>query len=100
MHRRRRDSSLLFAARFIRLFAYGALSVVWVFYLIGAGLTESQTGLLLPGSNRRHSRARTTDSRWTATAGRVRSSLKARSLETPCRVRKRFSSPRRGSSRR
>jgi MFS family permease len=47
MHRRRRDSSLLFAARFIRLLAYGALSVVLVFYLIGAGLTESQTGLLL-----------------------------------------------------
>jgi MFS family permease len=47
MHRRRRDSSLLFAARFIRLFAYGSLSVVLVFYLIGVGLTESQTGLLL-----------------------------------------------------
>jgi MFS family permease len=38
---------LLFAARFIRLFAYGALSVVLVFYLIGIGLTEAQTGLLL-----------------------------------------------------
>jgi MFS family permease len=45
--RRSRDPSLLFAARFIRLFAYGALSVVLVFYLIGVGLTESQTGVLL-----------------------------------------------------
>ena len=41
------DSSLLFAARFIRLFAYGSLSVVLVFYLIGVGLTPSQTGWLL-----------------------------------------------------
>jgi MFS family permease len=40
-------ASLLFIARFIRLFAYGALSVVLVFYLIGIGLTEPQTGLLL-----------------------------------------------------
>ncbi len=31
----------------VRLFAYGALSVVLVFYLVGLGLTESQTGLLL-----------------------------------------------------
>src|SRR3954471_9343965 len=42
-----RDGWLLFATRFIRLFAYGALSVVLVFYLIGLGLSESQTGLLL-----------------------------------------------------
>jgi MFS family permease len=42
-----RDAWLLFATRFIRLFAYGALSVVLVFYLVGLGLTESQTGLLL-----------------------------------------------------
>jgi MFS family permease len=41
------DSSLLFVARFIRLFAYGSLSVVLVFYLIGIGLTPSQTGWLL-----------------------------------------------------
>ena len=41
------DARLLFASRFIRLFAYGALSVVLVFYLVGLGLTESQTGLLL-----------------------------------------------------
>ena len=37
----------LFVARSIRLFAYGALSVVLVFYLIGIGLTATQTGLLL-----------------------------------------------------
>ena len=41
------DGWLLFATRFIRLFAYGALSVVLVFYLVGLGLTESDTGLLL-----------------------------------------------------
>ena len=37
----------LFAARFIRLFAYGSLSMILVFYLIGVGLTEPQAGLLL-----------------------------------------------------
>lgn len=42
-----RDAWLLFATRFTRLFAYGSLSVVLVFYLIGLGLSESQTGLLL-----------------------------------------------------
>ena len=42
-----RDGWLLFATRFIRLFAYGWLSVVLVFYLVGLGLTEAQTGLLL-----------------------------------------------------
>lgn len=42
-----RDTWLLFAARFIRLFAYGSLSVVLVFYLVGVGLTAPQTGLLL-----------------------------------------------------
>jgi MFS family permease len=41
------DSRVLFATRFIRLFAYGALSVVLVLYLVGLGLTESDTGLLL-----------------------------------------------------
>ncbi|MEO8367917.1 MAG: MFS transporter [Candidatus Solibacter sp.] len=40
------DAWRLFATRFARLFAYGALSVVLVFYLTGLGLTESQTGLL------------------------------------------------------
>jgi len=41
------DGYLLFLTRFIRLFAYGSLSVVLVFYLIGLGLNASQTGLLL-----------------------------------------------------
>ena len=41
------DARLLFATRFIRLFAYGALSVVLVLYLVGLGLSESDTGLLL-----------------------------------------------------
>src|SRR6202049_3393852 len=42
-----RDACLLFATRVIRLFAYGSLSVVLVFYLIGLGLSEFPTGLLL-----------------------------------------------------
>jgi MFS family permease len=41
------DGVLLFLTRFIRLFSYGALSVVLVFYLTGLGLSESQTGMLL-----------------------------------------------------
>ena len=41
------DARLLFVTRFIRLFAYGMLAVVLVFYLTGLGLSESQTGLLL-----------------------------------------------------
>ncbi len=41
------DAWLLFFTRFIRLFAYGSLSVVLVFYLLGLGLSDSQTGLLL-----------------------------------------------------
>ena len=41
------DGWLLFLTRFIRLFAYGSLSVILVFYLVGLGLTTSQTGLLL-----------------------------------------------------
>jgi MFS family permease len=41
------DAWLLFAARFVRLLAYGSLSVVLVFYLVGIGLSEPQTGLLL-----------------------------------------------------
>jgi MFS family permease len=40
------DGWLLFATRFTRLFAYGSLSVILVFYLVGLGLSESQTGLL------------------------------------------------------
>jgi MFS family permease len=42
-----RDGYLLFLTRFMRLFAYGSLCVVLVFYLIGLGLNASQTGLLL-----------------------------------------------------
>src|SRR5467141_3072563 len=42
-----RDGYLLFLTRFMRLFAYGSLSVVLVFYLIALGLNASQTGLLL-----------------------------------------------------
>src|SRR6202162_3570430 len=41
------DGYLLFLTRFMRLFAYGSLSVVLFFYLIGLGLNASQTGLLL-----------------------------------------------------
>ena len=41
------DGWLLFVTRFARLFAYGSLSVILVFYLIGLGLTEPQTGLVL-----------------------------------------------------
>jgi MFS family permease len=42
-----RDGRLLFATRFTRLFAYGSLSVILVFYLIGLGLTSAQVGLVL-----------------------------------------------------
>jgi MFS family permease len=42
-----RDAWLLFFTRFTRLFAYGSVSVILVFYLVGLGLTESQIGLLL-----------------------------------------------------
>lgn len=42
-----RDGRLLFLTRFVRLFSYGMLAVVLVFYLTGLGLSESQTGLLL-----------------------------------------------------
>lgn len=42
-----RDAWLLFLTRFLRLFAYGSISVILVFYLVGLGLSESQTGLLL-----------------------------------------------------
>ena len=41
------DGWLLFVTRSVRLFAYGSLSVILVFYLVGLGLSESQTGLLL-----------------------------------------------------
>jgi len=42
-----RDGVLLFVSRFTRLFAYGALSVILVFYLVSLGLSEAQVGLLL-----------------------------------------------------
>lgn len=42
-----RDGWLLFLTRWTRLFAYGALAVVLVFYLTSLGLSTSQTGLLL-----------------------------------------------------
>jgi MFS family permease len=41
------DGWLLFLTRVTRLFAYGSLSVVLVFYLTSLGLNASQTGLLL-----------------------------------------------------
>ena len=42
-----RDGIVLFATRFTRLFAYGALSVILVFYLVSIGLNEAQVGMLL-----------------------------------------------------
>lgn len=42
-----RDGKILFTTRFLRLFAYGFLSVVLVLYLSQAGLTEAQIGILL-----------------------------------------------------
>ena len=42
-----RDVVVLFLTRFTRLFAYGALSVILVFYLVSLGLTEAQVGILL-----------------------------------------------------
>jgi MFS family permease len=41
-----RDGWILFLTRFVRLFAYGSLSVILVFYLVGLGLRESQIGML------------------------------------------------------
>src|SRR4051812_43306355 len=41
------DGRLLFLTRSIRLFAYGSLSVVLVFYLTGLGFSESQIGMVL-----------------------------------------------------
>src|SRR5512135_1455227 len=42
----RRDITTLFATRIIRLFCYGFLSVILALYLVQAGLTEKQVGLL------------------------------------------------------
>jgi MFS family permease len=41
------DARLLFGARFVRLFAYGLISVVLVLYLAELGLSDSNIGLLL-----------------------------------------------------
>lgn len=41
------DARLLFVTRIVRMFAYGALSVILVLYLTSLGLSEAQTGLLL-----------------------------------------------------
>jgi MFS family permease len=42
----RRDITLLFSTRIIRLFCYGFLSIILALYLSEAGLTEGQIGLL------------------------------------------------------
>src|SRR4051812_12641687 len=42
-----RDGRLLLLTRFIRLFAYGALSVVLVLYLTALNLNAAQVGLLM-----------------------------------------------------
>jgi MFS family permease len=42
-----RDGRLLFLTRFVRLFAYGFLSVVLVLYLSAVGLSDERIGLLL-----------------------------------------------------
>jgi hypothetical protein len=42
-----RDGWLLFVTRFARLFAYGSLSVILVFYVVSLGLTEAQVGLVV-----------------------------------------------------
>jgi MFS family permease len=42
----RRDVVILFSTRIIRLFAYGFLSIILVFYLIEVGLNERTVGLL------------------------------------------------------
>lgn len=41
------DVFFLFVTRFVRLFAYGGLSVILVIYLTQIGLTDSQTGIVL-----------------------------------------------------
>jgi len=47
LHALTRDGRRLFFTRTVRLFAYGALSVVLVLYLTSVGLTAARTGLLL-----------------------------------------------------
>jgi MFS family permease len=43
----RSDAALLFATRFLRLFAYGFIAVVLVLYLSAIGLSDHRIGLLL-----------------------------------------------------
>jgi MFS family permease len=43
----RRDIALLFATRFVRMFAYGLVSIVLVFYLTHLGFDAKAVGLLL-----------------------------------------------------
>src|SRR5215217_4859320 len=43
----RRDVTLLLAARFVRMFAYGLVSIVLVLYLTRIGFDERAIGLLL-----------------------------------------------------
>lgn len=45
-----RDFGVLFAARMLRLFAYGFLAVVLVLYLSALGFSEARVGLLLTGT--------------------------------------------------
>jgi MFS family permease len=45
--RQRRDIAILMATRFVRMFAYGLLSIVLVIYLTSVGLSEQRVGLLL-----------------------------------------------------
>jgi predicted MFS family arabinose efflux permease len=40
------DAWILFATRLVRLFAYGSLSLVLVFYLVGIGVSERRVGTL------------------------------------------------------
>jgi len=40
------DARLLLVSRLIRMFAYGSLSVVLVFYLVGVGVSEQRVGIL------------------------------------------------------
>ncbi|MEK7469984.1 MAG: MFS transporter [Planctomycetota bacterium] len=42
-----RDARILFATRFLRLFAYGGLATVLLLHLAAAGMSERQAGLLL-----------------------------------------------------
>lgn len=43
---KQRDVIILFTTRIVRMFCYGFLSIILVLYLIQAGLTENQIGLL------------------------------------------------------